>query len=388
MTWILRYKSAIIVYFSVLVVLVIFMVLSLLSPAGLAHPIEAYNMHNACALAPSFNPDCFKRVIKYDFTFTFSYQVLADYYSKVAGLAFHNGDYIFSLTSLIQSIYFKLFYFVTVFTVIPVLAVWAVLFGYILIYDRISDTVEKWVEGIITGVGIAAAMYIIEKFFVHQVNQNGFEVILVDYPKYFVYLWLFCLSLWFAPDIFMLRADNFIAKLVLFVTSIIVFGVLPLRFEMKLVISPIITLAFALAYYRWRKIRDTRRQVLILLYVILPVGIIASLVKHWDFFTRRIFVNDFDSSYLAELTIDLIIFLLGFLFTYLEATKESGYSENNKESPCQETITLDTNDTKRQDTSNIAWLSLLTVGVIGILSYLTFRDVLFQDRLNKDRKNS
>ena len=96
------------------------------------------------------------------------------------------------------------------------------------------------------------------------------------------------------------------------------------------IFTTIISISLAVGYYYFKQIKSTRKQINMLLYSTLSLGVIATIIKHWDFFSRKLLMQEFTLSGLAEVFSDFIVFLLGFLLIIFESSKaETHQSQDN-----------------------------------------------------------
>ncbi|MCG2784916.1 MAG: hypothetical protein L6461_07390 [Anaerolineae bacterium] len=217
---------------------------------------------------------------------------------------------------------------------------WTIFGGYYLIYDNISDSAEKWIEGTISGLSVSIFLYFADQFLVIRKYQERsdfwgnhtwtIETKRASLPNEAAFLIILFFIIWLAIDIWKLKFDNAIVKFVLFIISIISYLVIPANSELKIIFTTIISIALAFGYYYFSQIKSARKQISILLYVSLSLGVIATIMKHWDFFSRKLLIQDYTFSGLAEVFSDFVVFLLGFLLTIFESSKtESRQSQHN-----------------------------------------------------------
>lgn len=258
---------------------------------------------------------------------------------------------------------------------------WTVIGGYYLVYDYVPDYGEKWIEGIISGLSVSIFLYIADRYFVFREyheqsdfwSDHSWTIVTKRawLPNEVILLVVCFFVAWLAIDIWKSKFDNAIVKFVLYITSIISYLVVPASSEAKILFTTIISTSLAIGYYYFRQIENKRKQISMLLYATLSLGVVATIVKHWDFFSRELLIQEYTLSGLAEVFSDFVIFLLGFLLTILEATK-TDTNQRQQESPVQQ-IPHETHDDKKvaPDKSNASIYSaivlLLLVGVVAMI---------------------
>ena len=322
-------RSGLVIYILGIVYLVYLTIRSLLSPYSVFHAPEAWDMQNECAQSEAF-PGCMYDIIDYDFTYVWAYHGLAFHnHDWVARLAWEQGQIGAALIAEARFIWYLHLFYLLSWTTLPFLAGWVLLFGYLLIYRHIVDFPYKWIEALVTGVGVAGLILLVEKLRV--VPGPGYTL-----PPSFTSFSLVYLLIWFAPDFWYRRLDNLIAKAILLIGTLVAMALLPLGLIVKLVVVPILIVLLAFGYGRWRKIETQRKQIAVIVYVTLLIGVLAAVAKHWTFFTSQIFTGDYQREELAELINDFFLFFLGLLLTYLEIERDT--IEPKTEKPDQKTI--------------------------------------------------
>lgn len=310
-------RSGLTIYILGIVYLVYLTILSLLSPYHVFHAPEAWDMQNECAQSEAF-PGCMYDIIDYDFTYVWAYHGLAfHYHDWVAHPAWEQGEIGVALAAEARFIWHMHLFYLLFWTTLPFLAGWVLLFGYLLIYKRIGDFSYKWIEALVTGVGVAGLILLVER--AQAVPRPGYTL-----PPSYTYLSLVYLFIWFIPDIWNQRLDNLIAKAILLIGTLVAMALLPLGLLAKLVVVPILVVLLAFGYGHWRKIETQRKQIAVIVYVTLLIGVLAAVAKHWTFFTSQIFTGDYKREELAELINDFFLFFLGLLLTYLEIERDPG----------------------------------------------------------------
>lgn len=309
------FRVAIVLYVLGIGYLSFLTVRSFLSPYGFIHAPEAWDMHKECVQSSAF-PGCMYDIIEYDFTYIWAYHGLAyHYHDLVAPSAMSDGRIGTALIAEARFLWNLQLYYLLLWSTLPFFLGWTILFGYLLLYPRIAGYSYKWIEALITGFGTAFLIWSVE----HFIPLPGPDATLSPSSITFIIIYI---VLWFGPDIWFRQTDNFIAKAILLAGTLAAFAIFPLEQNLKLIVVPLFTLALAFGYGYWRTIEDRRRQLSVLIYTTLIVGVTAAVAKHWGFFTSGIFTGQYEQADLGELVNDFIVFFLAFLLSYLELGRE------------------------------------------------------------------
>jgi hypothetical protein len=130
--------------------------------------------------------------------------------------------------------------------------------------------------------------------------------------------------------------DNLFAKILLFVAGVVSFFLLPLDIDMKQLAVPFVTLPLSIVYYIWGSISDTRLRVGSLVYLTVGVGLVAGIMKHWSVFFGGGLIERYSWSDFGEMVLDFIVFVLGFLITYLELSERTPRTHTKASDPKSE----------------------------------------------------
>jgi len=358
--------------------------LSFNSPAQFQHALEAWDMHTDC-LAGGVVPDCFYDITELDITYPYAHDALATFLNGVSKNEFQSGELLEGLVSKAQSIYHKTLFYIFDFTTLPFVVGWVVLGGYLVLYKRIADFPLKWLEGVVTGLGVSTLLYLVNHFLVrYQEIEVGRLVPTVELSNRVVFLCAIYLLIWFAPDAWYKRSENFLTKALLLVSTLAAFAIVPVSFDSKLILAPLFSFLLALGYFLWKRIGDSRKQLATLVYLTLAIGLIAAISKHWDFFTLRIFTDQHNRADLAEFINDFVIFLLGLLLTFLEFNKTASTTSSERSNLVTNISNVPvTVETPPQTKQNFVFAFLMGI-LFSVAIFQYFRNMLSTNQLNKD----
>lgn len=314
-------KVLIFVYIVITLFMGCFAIRDILSPAGPWISSTAKDMHWDCIQQYDYTTaECLEQVVAYDISYSIVSRQLANDYTKIASAAWYNREYIRFVQARLQSVRYLTIYWMTVNGPVPWIC-WVIIGLYWFLYDKIPDFWEKVTEGLFAGTAVSLSMFLLTDQFVHTMLGRFDDVSRVDIPpQIFVFILIIFLS-WTAPDILKRKFDTFALKILLLAAGVVIFLLLPFSIGVRYLIVPLLVIGLSIGYYYWKGIGDLRKQVAVITYTTIGIGVLAATVKHWSFLTHDIFSRTYKLADLAEFITDYIVFLLGFLLAFLEMHK-------------------------------------------------------------------